>query len=847
MIIYNSNTFISKCLCHFSEKSHKSPADVVKQLRDALLIIDKSTSTEKKTDKALEDVSKNLQMVKTFIYGSDGQEPHGDQVAQLAQEVYNANILPMLIKHLSKFEFECKKDVGQIFNNLLRRQIGTRSPTVEYLGARPDILIQLVKGYSHPDIALTCGLMLRESIRHDHLAKIVLYSDHFFFFFNYVQSEVFDIASDAFSTFKDLVTKHKSMCAEFLDKNYDKFFTNYQQLLNSKNYVTRRQSLKLLGELLLDRHNFNIMTKYISNPENLKLMMELLRDRSRNIQYEAFHVFKVFVANPNKPRPISDILNRNREKLVDFLEILAGYLKLARPVRNPKDALKVHMKVFLQQILNLDGKNQIIEVNAWLKYVWMDYRLRWDPKKYDNITSIRFAGGENQIWRPDVLLYNSANEDFDSSFKSNEVVYNTGEVNWIPPGIFRASCKMDITYFPFDDQVCYLKFGSWTYHGLALDLSIIAEEDDEEYSIDLSTYTPSGEWLLLKAPAIKDIKYNSCCPEPYSTVTFYMFLRRRTLFYLFNVILPSLLISIMTLMGFCLPAHDMSEKIGYQTTILLSICFFVTIVSEMTPPTSESVPLLGMFFSSLTLISAVSTAFTITVLNFRYRQVQNIHMHPVFYKVFLIYIPWLLLMKRPGVYYKKRKATTCERDDESFFENCEDECCPTDHDYYEFNNSLSIDSAETLPLPPRPRPLLKKLASVPAEHLRLDRKVGDGILKSQKRPLVFSKNLSKSDSLRKRRYLQFEKYVKRCIDDAKMRKGSTYSTYAMTIISYYRNIDGMLKSLNGRLDKQKEYLFKQEDWKFAAMALDRFCLLLVTVLVVVCIFGMCFSTPHFDI
>ena len=35
------------------------------------------------------------------------------------------------------------------------------------------------------------------------------------------------------------------------------------------------------------------MTRYISNAENLKLMMNLLRDRSRNIQFEAFHVFKV--------------------------------------------------------------------------------------------------------------------------------------------------------------------------------------------------------------------------------------------------------------------------------------------------------------------------------------------------------------------------------------------------------------------------------------------------------------------------------------------------------------------------------------------------------------------------
>ena len=50
---------------------------------------------------------------------------------------------------------------------------------------------------------------------------------------------------------------------------------------------------QLLGELLLDRHNFTTMTRYISNPENLKLMMMMLRDPSRNIQFEAFHVFKV--------------------------------------------------------------------------------------------------------------------------------------------------------------------------------------------------------------------------------------------------------------------------------------------------------------------------------------------------------------------------------------------------------------------------------------------------------------------------------------------------------------------------------------------------------------------------
>ncbi|VDK62621.1 unnamed protein product [Cylicostephanus goldi] len=89
-----------------------------------------------------------------------------------------------------------------------------------------------------------------------------------------------------------------------------------------------------------------------------------------------------------------------------YRDLLNNYNKLVRPVRNPKDSLKVEMKVFLQQIVGLDGKNQIIELNAWLKFIWIDYRLAWDRLKYENVTSVRFAGGENQIWRPDVLLYN---------------------------------------------------------------------------------------------------------------------------------------------------------------------------------------------------------------------------------------------------------------------------------------------------------------------------------------------------------------------------------------------------------------------------------------------------------
>ncbi|CAH1245624.1 CAB39 [Branchiostoma lanceolatum] len=334
-------------------KSQKSPAELAKTLRDAMEVLKRKDLPDKKTEKASDEASKTLVAMKHILYGTGDQEPVTELVAQLAQEMYNSDMIITLINNLHKIDFEGKKDVAQIFSNILRRQIGTRSPTVEYICTRQEILFTLMRGnetpeialncgimlrdYETPEIALNCGIMLRECVRHEALAKVMLHSNQFYDFFRYVEMSTFDLASDAFATFKDLLTKHKILCAEFLEQNYDKVFGHYQQLLTSENYVTKRQSLKLLGELLLDRHNFTTMTKYISNADNLKLMMNLLRDKSRNIQFEAFHVFKVFVAssnksillknqaklvfvaNPNKSKPILDILLKNQAKLVEFL------------------------------------------------------------------------------------------------------------------------------------------------------------------------------------------------------------------------------------------------------------------------------------------------------------------------------------------------------------------------------------------------------------------------------------------------------------------------------------------------------------------------------------------------
>jgi calcium binding protein 39 len=61
------------------------------------------------------------------------------------------------------------------------------------------------------------------------------------------------------------------------------------------------------------------MTAYVDRGEHLKICMNLLRDDRKMVQYEGFHVFKVFVANPHKSVAVQKILLMNREKLLNFL------------------------------------------------------------------------------------------------------------------------------------------------------------------------------------------------------------------------------------------------------------------------------------------------------------------------------------------------------------------------------------------------------------------------------------------------------------------------------------------------------------------------------------------------
>jgi len=78
---------------------------------------------------------------------------------------------------------------------------------------------------------------------------------------------------------------------------------------------------------------------------------------------------------------------------------------------------------------------------------------------------------------------------------------------------------------------------------------------------DMSTFVLNGEWALLEVPGKRNEVFYECCPEPYLDVTFIIKIRRRTLYYFFNLIVPCVLIASMAVLGFTLPP-DSGEKLS---------------------------------------------------------------------------------------------------------------------------------------------------------------------------------------------------------------------------------------------------------------------------------------------
>lgn len=172
---------------------------------------------------------------------------------------------------------------------------------------------------------------------------------------------------------------------------------------------------------------------------------------------------------------------------------------------------------------------------------------------------------------------------------------NDGSVQWAPPAKVYSICRMRTEFFPFDDQICLLEFGSWVYDKSQLDIQILERYDGKD-PFTQDSFSENGEWEIVANRTRKLLRGRNSI---YPTIIFELHLRRRVLYFVFNIIVPCIMLSVLTMVQFVLPCES-CEKITLGLTVLLAYSVFSFNIAESMPETSDAVPLIGLlnhFFS----------------------------------------------------------------------------------------------------------------------------------------------------------------------------------------------------------------------------------------------------------
>nr|XP_006817448.1 PREDICTED: neuronal acetylcholine receptor subunit alpha-6-like [Saccoglossus kowalevskii] len=270
-------------------------------------------------------------------------------------------------------------------------------------------------------------------------------------------------------------------------------------------------------------------------------------------------------------------------------QLLDGYNRMILPMNQSTNPIIVTMGLSFYQVVDVE---------------WSDHRLKWDPDKYDNTKYLRIP--ENVIWIPDIYNFNGVGDD-SSRFAGNALVKYDGKIYVEEARILKTMCRMDMTYFPYDIHRCNIKFGSWSYTEDLLTMKIGND-------IDFHDFMKNGEWELLDVSShTNPHEVTNYDGKTFTDVVFSLVFRRKSSFFTVNFVAPSVIVSLLTILSFCLPPNN-PEKVNLCVTIVLGLIVFTLVLVNVIPQTAHSITAHYLLFSVVaTALAALASTFTVNV------------------------------------------------------------------------------------------------------------------------------------------------------------------------------------------------------------------------------------------
>ncbi|PAV66521.1 hypothetical protein WR25_22537 isoform A [Diploscapter pachys] len=200
------------------------------------------------------------------------------------------------------------------------------------------------------------------------------------------------------------------------------------------------------------------------------------------------------------------------------------------------------------------------------------------------------------------------------------------------------------SYFPYDQQNCKLTISSWTSSKSDIDYM------PEYESVNLDNFIPNEEWVVVSFNVKRVEQKFVCCPEPWVLLEASLVVRRKPLYYIVNLVIPTSVITLVAVTGFFTAASTSSErreKLSLGIDSLLAMSILMMMVSEQMPTTSEGVPLFGLFYLTIIFIIFIGTLFTAFVLNVHLQKIYSKPVPPIISFIFFHKMTEWLHMQPP--------------------------------------------------------------------------------------------------------------------------------------------------------------------------------------------------------
>ncbi|KAM3592810.1 uncharacterized protein V6R79_025587 [Siganus canaliculatus] len=279
---------------------------------------------------------------------------------------------------------------------------------------------------------------------------------------------------------------------------------------------------------------------------------------------------------------------------------------LTRPVKHYKRPTHVYLEVLLHAILDVIEKDQRFIPYVWTVMRWHNEYISWDPDRFCGISN--FSLPVEMMWIPDLVIEEMTEKD-----KSPESPYLTinakGGVELHNDLVLVSTCRMRIYSFPFDTQRCNLSFKSVIH--AAKDIQLWASDNSSEATEwSREVMRTQYEWLFINMTVTTK---NASGLEDQDVVVYSINMKRRSILYVVNFLLPVLLLLCLDLASFLISDRG-GEKLSFKVTVLIAITLLQLILNEILPTSSDKIPLIVVYCIGIFGLMLLSLLETIVIM-----------------------------------------------------------------------------------------------------------------------------------------------------------------------------------------------------------------------------------------